>query len=289
MTGAASDVSAESIDVQARDGYRLAGRFFRAAQPSGHAVAINAAAGVPQAFYGKFAAYLAARGIHVLTYDYRGIGGSRPADLRAMRAGMSDWLRLDAPGALDRLAQAAPHARLMAVGHSIGGHSFAFADDGGRLAAALAVGSQSGYWAHWSGAGRLGMWLLMHAGIPAVAKLFGYLPSSSLGLGEDLPARIATEWAGWCRSPGYLPAALDAHDAYARYAGPLRACWIADDGYAPRRAVEAYLGFYASARSELKAIEPAQAGADRIGHFGFFRERFRDSLWREAADWLASR
>jgi predicted alpha/beta hydrolase len=26
--------------------------------------------------------------------------------------------------------------------------------------------------------------------------------------------------------------------------------------------------------------------ADRIGHFGFFRERFRDSLWREARDWL---
>jgi predicted alpha/beta hydrolase len=25
-----------------------------------------------------------------------------------------------------------------------------------------------------------------------------------------------------------------------------------------------------------------------IGHFGFFRERFRDSLWREAADWLLS-
>jgi len=26
-----------------------------------------------------------------------------------------------------------------------------------------------------------------------------------------------------------------------------------------------------------------------IGHFGFFRERFRDSLWRETADWLESR
>ena len=27
-------------------------------------------------------------------------------------------------------------------------------------------------------------------------------------------------------------------------------------------------------------------GVKSIGHFGFFRERFRDSLWREAADWL---
>jgi predicted alpha/beta hydrolase len=31
-----------------------------------------------------------------------------------------------------------------------------------------------------------------------------------------------------------------------------------------------------------------EVGAEklRIGHFGFFRERFRDSLWRDAADWL---
>jgi predicted alpha/beta hydrolase len=32
--------------------------------------------------------------------------------------------------------------------------------------------------------------------------------------------------------------------------------------------------------------QPHEVGAKAIGHFGFFRERFRDSLWREAADWL---
>jgi predicted alpha/beta hydrolase len=26
----------------------------------------------------------------------------------------------------------------------------------------------------------------------------------------------------------------------------------------------------------------------KIGHFGFFRERFGDTLWRAAADWLAA-
>jgi len=31
---------------------------------------------------------------------------------------------------------------------------------------------------------------------------------------------------------------------------------------------------------------PRELGVKSIGHFGFFRERFRDSLWREAADWL---
>jgi hypothetical protein len=27
-------------------------------------------------------------------------------------------------------------------------------------------------------------------------------------------------------------------------------------------------------------------GADAISHFGFFRETFRNTLWREAAEWL---
>jgi len=33
---------------------------------------------------------------------------------------------------------------------------------------------------------------------------------------------------------------------------------------------------------------PRELGAERIGHFGFFREQFRDTLWRDAADWLES-
>jgi predicted alpha/beta hydrolase len=30
----------------------------------------------------------------------------------------------------------------------------------------------------------------------------------------------------------------------------------------------------------------AELGEKSIGHFGFFRERFRASLWRETVDWL---
>ncbi|MFL6259471.1 MAG: hypothetical protein ACJ76Y_07150 [Thermoanaerobaculia bacterium] len=31
---------------------------------------------------------------------------------------------------------------------------------------------------------------------------------------------------------------------------------------------------------------PREVGAPAIGHFGFFRERFRDTLWRESSGWL---
>jgi predicted alpha/beta hydrolase len=37
----------------------------------------------------------------------------------------------------------------------------------------------------------------------------------------------------------------------------------------------------------VEKVEPEKYGGP-IGHFGFFRERFRESLWWQAADWLAN-
>jgi predicted alpha/beta hydrolase len=33
-------------------------------------------------------------------------------------------------------------------------------------------------------------------------------------------------------------------------------------------------------------VTPAEAGVERIGHFGFFRPDVREALWKPAAKWL---
>jgi predicted alpha/beta hydrolase len=33
-------------------------------------------------------------------------------------------------------------------------------------------------------------------------------------------------------------------------------------------------------------VTPAEAGVSRIGHMGFFRPEHRNTLWRDAADWI---
>jgi predicted alpha/beta hydrolase len=129
-----------------------------------------------------------------------------------------------------------------------------------RIAAALVVGSQSGYWKNWPPLGRAWMWPATHIGLPAVARLLGYFPAAPLGFGEDLPAGVALQWASWCRHPRYLVGA-----------------------------VRALFELYPSAKAELREVRPSELRVKSVGHFGFFRERFRDSLWREAADWLESR
>jgi len=49
---------------------------------------------------------------------------------------------------------------------------------------------------------------------------------------------------------------------------------------------ESLVSFYAGAPSAVERIAPADVQARRIGHFGFFREQFSQSLWPGMVDKL---
>lgn len=274
----------------ARDGYVLGATLFEPASPNGRAVLVCAATGVPRGYYAKYAGDLAGRGFVALTFDYRGIGESRPARLRGFKARMRDWVQADIGGALDFLAARYPHHHLSAVGQSFGGQALGALEGNERIASALMVAAQSGYWQHWRGAPRAGMFLLTHALLPLGSRCLGYFPASVLGTGEDLPAGVAIEWARWCRTPDYLVGDLgqETRRRYAAFTAPILAYNFTDDGYAALPALHALLALYSGASKEVRRVAPADVAARRIGHFGFFREQFRESLWRSSADWLVA-
>src|SRR2546427_13102041 len=172
---------------------------------------------------------------------------------------MRDWAELDAAAALDFLGKNFP-AKLMAIGHSFGGQSFALIPGAEQLAAALAVGSQSGYWRHWRGAPRAGMWLLTHVLLPRISRLVGYFPAAALGQGENLPAGVAIEWARWCRDPDYLAGALGAQEQYARFSAPLRLSWLACDPYGARPAAAWLLDVCPRGTAQTTQVKPAALG-----------------------------
>jgi predicted alpha/beta hydrolase len=274
----------QALEIAARDGYRLAATLHAPRAANGRAVLVHSATGVGRHYYGRFAEHLAGRGFTVLTFDYRGIGESRRDPLRKLRARMRDWAQLDAAAALDFLARAAPGAALFCVGHSFGANALGLVPGIERYRGAVFVGAQSGYWRHWPGLARAGMWLLTHALLPSVSALLGRFPMHALGMGEDLPGGVAREWASWCRHPRYAAGAVGA-EGYARLTAPIRSYWASDDRYAPRAAAEALFELYPNAVSkELVALDARAHGG--IGHFGFFRERLRDTLWRDMAEWL---
>ncbi|MBM3568551.1 MAG: alpha/beta fold hydrolase [Alphaproteobacteria bacterium] len=281
-------MSDETITFPARDGRLLAGTLFRpSGAGNGIALQINGATGVRRRFYASFAAYLAKRGFHVLTFDYRGIGDSATGSLKAEKARMLDWATLDAPGASDHLQAIWPGARAMAIGHSFGGQILGLADSAKLWQRGLLIGAQHGYWRHWPRRRWPLLLLLWKAISPASIATLGFFAGRLVGM-ANLPPRVGAEWTRWCLSPHYVSdergQPLRPYNHLLRV--PLRFLSFADDGIAPRRAVEALLDYYPNAERQHIHLAPAEIGAEALGHFGFFRPDGPIAAWGAAADWL---
>ena len=120
---ALDDVFIDDISFPAVDGYGLGATLFLPRGAKRHAVLINSATAVPRKIYKGFAGYLARRGCAVLTYDYRGIGDSRPRSLVGFKASMSDWAALDVTAAVAWMRERYHDLPLSYVGHSFGGQA----------------------------------------------------------------------------------------------------------------------------------------------------------------------
>lgn len=279
--------SPQAFTLSARDGYPLAAKHWSPSTTARAQLLVLGATGVPQGFYRAFAEHAAAQGCEVLTFDYRGIGGSRPATLRGFPATYDDWARLDTSAALDAARE--PDKPLWVMGHSFGGHAMGLMQDGGRASAMYTFGSGAG-WAGWMPpAERRRVWLLWNLIGPPVVGLLGYLPMKRLGLGgEDLPAGVYRQWRHWCSFPRYFfddPFAnangrLNGFDQ-ARY--PLAAANALDDLWALPASRDALFRGYTATKFEGIDIDPREHGP--IGHMGYFR-RGRERLWDAALDWL---
>lgn len=272
------------------DGRHLAATWTEPAPGTARAVAvISSAAGVPRGYYRAFATWLAERGYATLTYDYRGIGGSRrgpPQSLRHDPASMRDWATLDMSAAI-----AAAEARrstlslpLLLVGHSFGGNCIAFARGVERADALLMVGSQLGEPRLYPGVYGIVAKVFFRAWVPTVLNLAGHLPGWALGPGaQALPPAVAGQWAHWSRLRGwaYADPQMQAHRATAALVVPVHLWDVTDDlWYAPAPAVDALAAQFRNAAVRRHTVHPADVAVKRLGHFGAFRRTPGPTLWR---------
>lgn len=272
--------------IAATDGFALAATLYRPQKrKNGAVIMINSATAVPRQFYRRYAHFLAEAGYTAVTFDYRGIGGSRPAHLRGFEARVRDWAEKDIAGVIEWIEEHLSPQRLFAVGHSVGGQVMGLLANGRKVDAMVTMSAQSGHWRLQGGNQKLAVAFHVYVTFPALAHLFGYLPWSRLGSAEDLPKGVALEWARWCRHPRYLlgdetlPLAR-----YANFTAPVLAYSIDDDDWGTRAAVDAMMGAYPNV--ERRHVVPAEVGIKSLGHMGFFRPR-ATVLWQETLAWLA--
>ena len=153
MTEAAlDDVFSDDIIVPGRRRLSAAATLFLPRGAKRHAVLINSATATPRKIYRSFAAYLAQRGCAVLTYDYRGIGGSRqrdvvgynqPKSLVGFKASMADWAALDVTAAVAWMRERYRDLPLHYVGHSFGGQALGLLANNVEVSRALLIAAQA--------------------------------------------------------------------------------------------------------------------------------------------------
>lgn len=280
-----------SVSIPCRDGYALSANIWLPPDEPRGSVIVSSATGVLARYYARYAAFLSEQGYRVLTYDYRGIGGSRPASLRGAGFIWRDWGDLDFDAAVRWMRQRDPVGPLVAVGHSIGGFLPGFAAAAVEVDRFLSVGAQYAYWRDYAPAQRWQMFARWHLFMPALTALCGYFPGRRLGWLEDLPAGVAREWAFRKARLEHSYPAQERDEVIRRFAAvraPILAVSMSDDEYGTPPAIERGLSYYRNAHREHVRLTPQALGETRVGHFDLFRDRYRESFWRATLDWIES-
>ena len=281
-------ITSREIRFNTADQFPLTGTLF-SGNGNGPLALISSAAAVPRTIYTRFAEHLVAdHGYRAaLTYDYRGVARSpvQPGWRRPLL--MRVWALFDMPAAVDALEREAPGHAMVGIGQSFGSQVLALGGRADRFDRYLMVAPMTGHWANTNEPWKV-FALMNLIGVP-IAMLTGNVPGW-IGLGETLPGTVFREWSRWGRHPEYFFAdpSMNAIHRFGEVTTTILALGMTDDPWGTPRAQQALLKHYTNAQIETRWHAPGEAGG-KIGHLGFFRQTFRDSLWAPAIDWLSLR
>ena len=270
----------------ADDGHPLSMRLISAEAPT-MAVLVSSGTGFPKGFYDRFATWLAERGAAVLTYDFRGIAGSKTDSLKGSPIDYPDWGRHDMPAALEALIEAAPGLPVTHVGHSVGGHFIGLTPNHDKISRHAFVSVGTGWWGAHLKSYRLtemAFWFLIG---PYSLARYGYIKGKLWG-GTDLPPQVFKTWRRWCRSRRYFQTDLTTSMAphhYVTVTAPIRSWIFTDDPIATPQSAADLLRVYPNAPHEVLVQTPASLGRPRVGHDGAFRKGM-EPTWQAIFDWL---
>ena len=245
-------------------------------------VIIASATGVKQRYYNKFAEFLADNGVTAYTFDYGGIYLSKQTSLRSFDTSLSNWAINDVESVLLFVKQQHPSAKIHYIGHSIGGQLLGLVPSNHLINNVVLVASQSGHTRFWTGVGKLKMLFNWYVLFPVLCNVLGYLPSKKITGMEDLPKSMALEFARWGRQRDYLFHYKKEHELFFdRLTGNLSVYSCPNDEFAPKDAIDWLIQKYTQMKLTRKHLKPKDYGETEIGHFGFFKSKFEQTIWKE--------
>ncbi|MCB0842863.1 MAG: alpha/beta hydrolase [Bacteroidetes bacterium] len=243
-----------------------------------YAVIMNSATGAKQSYFRYFAAYLAEKGILVITYDYSGIGQSAPESLVGYQTDLVQWGEDDMDAVVNFVVENYTYKKLVFVNQSVGGQIAPLCPSIHRIDGMVNVACSLPYWKLWPFPQRFVVLFNSLVMFPITA-LFGYFPGKKMGIMENLPKEVGRQWMRWVQQPHYLFDSVEgATEKFASLTFPLISYSFDDDTTSPKNTIEALNVYYRNCELTYKHIYPDDIGVKSLGHFGFFREKCR-VLW----------
>ena len=248
-------------------------------------VIINSDAGVKRQYYKPFAEHLASRGAAVLTYDYRGVGGSLTGEVRDAPADALDWGRSDMAGAMAWAQRYIDKLPVFGIAHGIAGQLVGLLPDPDQVNEYLFIAAGLANAQYWPKSERMRRsW--RHTGkVPMLVRTFGVLPRGSFGNQEELPHGVASRMVRWARHEQGA-AGVEQTPGFDALTAPITAYSFNDDEWTSPLAAGALLACYPNARSVHIPMTTFKVGMDEVGHHGFFARTGEDFLWPRATEWL---
>lgn len=278
------------VEILCEDGYRIKGEVFSAKDngvKKDKIIIINSATAVSRNLYNNYANFLAENGFDVLTYDYRGIADSKPENLRGFKATFTDWGQKDFTAILNYVKNNFSGHTILVLGHSIGGTIIGMSKDCASVAGIINIGAQTSYYKDW-GKNKFQLYALWHIVFPMLTSIWGYFPGKIFTTTEDIPKGVIKQWNARKKNPNMIAQLTkEGHQLYYKqYQGKLLTLAIADDPIGTQKAIRRVYDLFTNAYKEIEHISAENLGVDKIGHFGFFSRKLKDTLWHRTVKWF---
>ena len=255
---------------------------FEPQNPNGKLLLINSATGVKQQVYFSFAKHFAENGFTAITYDYRGIGDSKPKKMNGFHATMRIWGTDDFKTVTDFIKKNYQNHQKFCLGHSVGALIIGMNENAHIFDKFIFVATQDAYIGNLKANIAASAVLGFGIAVPLTTKFFGYFPAHRFGLGESLPKGVAYDWRTLIlnkKSTSRLYEKIATH-----FSKDLKQetfiIHAEDDPWVTMKGMENLMNnVYPHLKKTYREIKVSDSEKGEIGHINFFRS-FNKSLWK---------
>ena len=272
--------SVRELNINTKSGRGIHTTIFEVSDPIS-VVIIAGAMGVVQKNYAKFALFLNEHGHTVITFDYYGTGLSLCTPMKACDADVRSWGEQDCEAIIDYALAHFPKRPVQWIGHSVGGQLLGIIRNAGKLSNAITLSCGTGYWRYNSPETRRYVWFMWYIIAPLLVKIFGYFPGRKLKIVGDLPPNVMWQWRRWCLVEDYA-VGVEGPEIRRRYADlniPITSISFKDDEMLSEKNINGLNRFFNQNNLTRIRVDASAIGETFIGHLGWIKEKFRQSIW----------